>query len=295
MRERCAGDHRGDRFLTLMVATYLWRDETRDNRGYTCGPDHVVALRDMVDKNISVPYTFCCGLGPGADEWAVHLEEHSVSHFSMDFSKHAPGTVYARLMQHRPNLQDWLDLNMVDAPHITRVLSLDIDLVVTGNIDHIVNRPEDIVLWRNPNHGRPGRAFYQSSVQLFTPGARPQLYDLFDPRTQRLPNGLDINWRFGGKEQAWISELLDWDEAFFDSSHGVYGAGRLGGSGVQSALPRNACIVSFPGSRAPWQYEVQEKHPWLKDHYPFVEEPDEPEADSAGPDGVVPDGVSGGD
>lgn len=273
--------------MTLMVATYFWKDETRDGRGYTFEDRHIIALKEMVERHLTVPHQFVC--------FTQHPTPDLVGKVDtcvMDFSKHVPGTVYARLMQHRPKFNEWLDANGVEP--VNRVLSLDIDLVVTGNIDHIVNRTEDIVLWRNPNHGRPARAFYQSSVQLFTPGARPQLYDLFDPRTQRLPNGLDINWRFGGKEQAWISELLDWDEAFFDSSHGIYGAGRLGGSGVQSALPDNACIVSFPGSRAPWQHEVQEKHPWLKDHYPFVEEPDEPEADSAGPDGVVPDGVSGG-
>jgi hypothetical protein len=42
---------------------------------------------------------------------------------------------------------------------------------------------------------------------------------------------------------------------------------RLGGKGVGSELPANARIISFPGDRAPWQPEMNEAHPWLKEHY----------------------------
>jgi len=177
----------------------------------------------------------------------------------MDWRKHVPGTVFARLMQHNP---EWCRKNLGE-----RVLSLARDIVITGAIDHIASRQEDFVIWRNPNYGAPKRAFYQSSVQLFTAGARPQLWEDFDP--QETPKW--VNWRFGGREQAWISERLEWDEAYFSDKDGVYGAGRLArgeyGAGVYEGLPENACIVSFPGARAPWQPEVQEMHPWVKEHY----------------------------
>jgi len=230
----------------ITVVTYLWRDHTRDNRGYVCGAEHVHTLANMLKRNVTVPYQFKCvtdDLIPGID--CVPL----------DWSKHVPGTVFMRLMQHN---SDWCRENLGE-----RVLSLDIDLVVTRNIDHILNRAEDFIIWRNPNFPQPKRAFYQSSVQLFSAGARPELYNDFDP----IETPKWVNWRFGGREQAWISERLEWDEAYFSSDDGVYGAGRLGGKGIHSELPDNACIVSFPGARAPWQPEVQEKHPWLKERY----------------------------
>lgn len=230
----------------ITVVCYLWRDNTRDNRGYTFQHDHVRVLQSMVKRNLSVPHRFVC---------VTDDKVQGVQTVPMDWRKHIPGTVFARLMQHNP---DWCRANLGE-----RVLSLDIDVVITRSIDHIVSRSEDFVIWRNPNFGQPQRAFYQSSVQLFSAGARPQLWHDFDPR--ETPKW--VNWRFGGKEQAWISERLEWDEAYFSDKDGIYGAGRLGGNGVYSELPENACIVSFPGARAPWQPEVQEKHPWVKEHY----------------------------
>lgn len=198
----------------------------------------------MVNRHCTIPHRTLCV----SDEPIEGVET-----VPMDWSKHVPGTIFARLAQHGP-LGHKLG---------SRVLSLDLDIVVTRNIDHIVNRPEPIILWRNPNFPAPNRSFYQSSVQLFTPGARPQLYDDFDPKeTIKF-----VNWRFGGREQAWLAERLDWNEAHFDEKDGIYGAGRLGGKGVYSELPENACIVSFPGARAPWQAEVQEKHPWVREHW----------------------------
>lgn len=200
----------------------------------------------MLSRNITVPYRFLCVTDEKIDGIETVLP---------DWRKHVPGTVFARLMQHNP---EWCRANLGE-----EVLSLDLDIVITRNINHVANRLEEFVIWRNPNYPKPKRAFYQSSVQRFKAGARPELWEDFDPT--ETPKW--VNWRFGGREQAWISERLEWEEAYFSDKDGIYGAGRLGGAGIYSELPENACIVSFPGARAPWQKEVQEKHPWVKEHY----------------------------
>lgn len=232
----------------LAVATYLWRDPARDSqrRGYTFRHEHVHILKSMVARHLTLPYRFLCVTDDLID---------GVDTVPLDWSKHVPGTVCIRLMQHNP---DWCRANLGE-----RVLSLDLDVVITGSLDALVSRTEDAVFWRNPNWPAPGRAFYQSSVQLFSAGARPQLWTDFDP--VQTPKWM--NWRFGGKEQAWISERLEWNEAHFDQTHGVYGAGRLGSKGVGSELPENACIVSFPGAREPSQPETQKLHPWIAGKY----------------------------
>lgn len=238
----------------LSVVTYWWQDPRRRSRGYEFTIDHVRILRNMVDRHLKQEHNFICVTDNVA---AVELE--GIEAFPLDMTKHVPGTVYARLMQHNPEIGRQLG---------SRILSLDLDMVIVDNIDSIVNRDEDIVLWRNPNFPAPRRAFYQSSVQLFTPGARPELWADFDPSDDDLLRW--INWRFGGAEQAWISERLSWDEAYWDQNDGIYGAGRLGDwstIGVVKKLPDNAKIVSFPGAREPSQPEVQARHPWIKEHY----------------------------
>jgi hypothetical protein len=93
------------------------------------------------------------------------------------------------------------------------------------------------------------------------------LYTEFDPA---VTPGL-ANRRFGGMEQAWISERLGWDEPYFDASNGIYGAGRLfdgkPDGGVTSELPENAKIVVFPGDRMPDQGEVRQSHNWVEEFY----------------------------
>lgn len=241
----------------LTVATYLWNDPTRDNRGYKCGPEHVAILRNMVSRNLTVPHRFVCVTTDPS------VEKFDVEATPLPMDKHVPGTVYARLIQHS---EEWARENLGE-----RVLSLDVDVCITGSLDRLASRSEDFIIWRNPNFPAPNRAFYQSSVQLFTPGARACLYDDFNPKNCNWVN--EPFWhagkwhQFGGREQAWISRRLPWNEAYFSDADGVYGAGRLGGSGIYTELPHNACIVSFPGARAPWQPEIQEKHSWLKEYY----------------------------
>jgi hypothetical protein len=232
----------------LAIVSYFWRDPARDaqNRGYTFSHDHVRTLKSMVARNLKRDHRFVCV----ADEAIEGVET-----VPLDWRKHVPGTVCIRLMQHNAA---WARENLGE-----RVLSLDLDVVITGSLDHIVSRPDDFIIFRNPNFPKPQRAFYQSSVQLFSAGARPELWEDFDP--EQTPRWM--NWRFGGREQAWISERLEWNEATFTEADGVYGAGRLGGKGVGSELPENACIVSFPGAREPSQPQVQIANPWVREHY----------------------------
>lgn len=231
----------------LVVTTYLWRDPSRANRGYVCGPEHVQILKAMVHRNLTVPHRFVCVTDEKID---------GVETFPLNYAKHVEGTVFLRLMQHNPKYGAQLNA--------TQVLNLDVDMVVTGSLDKLVSRTADFTIWKNPNFPTPKRAYFQSSVQLFNPGSRPQLYEEFDP----LTTPVWVNWRFGGREQAWISECLSWkDTPVFTDADGVYGLGRLRGAGIYETLPDNACLVSTPGARAPWQPQVQDDFPWIKEHY----------------------------
>jgi hypothetical protein len=233
--------------VSLVVTTYFWSDKDR-RRDYTFNHDHVRILRNMVARNLSIPHRFVCVTDDEIDD---------IETVKLDWSKHVPGTVFIRLMQHR---RDYADIIGAD-----RVLNLDLDMVVVGSLDHIASRPEPSVWFRNPNFPSPKRAFYQSSFQLFTPGAHPELYEDFDPK--ETPNW--VNWRFGGAEQAWISERLPWDLPYIDHREGIYGAGRIGdwNSDQTCNLPDNACLITFPGNRMCDQPEVMAKFPWIEEHY----------------------------
>jgi hypothetical protein len=234
--------------MTLAVTTYFWRDPARDGRGYQFNHDHVRILKSMVERNLTLPHRFVC---------VTDDEIDGIETVPLDWSKHVSGTCFIRLMQRRPDYGEMIGAD--------RVFNLDLDIVITGNIDAIVGRPEPSVFWRNPNFPAPRRAFYQTSVQLFTPGDHSELYTDFDPeRSQAIANR-----RFGGAEQAWVSEMLPWDMPYWDHRDGIYGAGRIGDwqSDTVADLPPNARIVSFPGARIPDQDAVKRKFPWIERWY----------------------------
>lgn len=244
----------------LTVASFLWFDEAR-RRSYQFTAEDVRIWDRMVSRNLGIPHRRVC---------VTHrpdLVEDFIEVIPLDTAKHVPGLCTVKLQAHK-----------VDgvAPEGERVLLMDIDCVVTGRLDPLVERKESAVWWKNPNFSEGGRrGFIQGSMQLFTVGATEHLWRDFDP--QRVPAWL--NRRFGGGEQAWISERLntsypepgwEWDVPHFTEADGVYGAGRLMngkmGTGVQSELPENARIVFFPGDRNPSQQHVQQQHPWIAEY-----------------------------
>lgn len=244
----------------LTICCFYWLDPAR-KRSYQFTPDDVRIWDRMIERNLTVPHRRVC---------VTHRPDliDFMETVPLDMTKHVPGTCAVKLMAWRPDIAPILG---------ERILSMDIDCVVTRNIDPLVTRSEDCVFWKNPNYEKGGRrGFIQGSIQLLAAGSRPFLWSDFDPNT--TPSM--VNRRFGGMEQAWISERLntsypepgwEWNEAHWTEADGVYGAGRLFdgkmGSGVTTELPDNARIVFVPGDRIPSQGNVQNSHPWMREHY----------------------------
>jgi hypothetical protein len=175
----------------------------------------------------------------------------------LDKTTFLPGTRFAKLMMFRRDISTVIG---------ERMLYLDLDCVVTGPLDPLVDRGEDLVLWRNPNFGAKRRARYNTSIMLIKAGCRPQLYEKFDPAVH--PAKLRKVW--GGTDQAWVSVKCSPEEAHWTAEDGVYGAGRLKDivPGVETELPKNARIVFFPGSREPSMQSVKDRHPWITRYRP---------------------------
>jgi hypothetical protein len=244
----------------LTVVSFFWVDPARQ-RSYQVTPDDVRIWDRMVARNLTVPHRRIC---------VTHRPDliDFMETVPLDIAKHVPGTCLVKLMAHRPDIADILG---------GRILTMDIDCIVVGSLDAIVQRDEPAVWWKNPNFEVGGRrGFVQGSMQLFSAGATASLWEDFDPHTT-MPV---VKRRFGGAEQAWISERLnalwpdagwEWNIPHWTEADGVYGAGRLFngkmGAGVQTELPANARIVFTPGDRSPSQPEMRARHPWIERFY----------------------------
>ena len=175
----------------LTVCPFLWTDRHSPRKDiYVYDESNVHRLKRLVEKQLTVPHEFICV----SDRPVVGIKT-----IPLDYTTFLPGTRYAKLMMFRP-----------DGPLLgKRLLYLDLDCVPTRNMDSLVTRDEDLVLWRNPNFGQPGRAFYNTSIILHTVGTRPEFWTDFN--RAKTPAMLRQNW--GGTDQAWVSHRASRDEA----------------------------------------------------------------------------------
>jgi hypothetical protein len=137
------------------------------------------------------------------------------------------------------------------------IICLDLDIVITGTLDHLFNRSEPIVLLEGANSLNP--CPYNNSVFMFQPGAHPELWSDFSmdvakkiryqefPDDQgwfwhKLPNA--ATWKVGPSSGIWSFRKRNWPPG--------------------DALPSQASIVAFPGHRDPSQFTHLK---WVKEHW----------------------------
>lgn len=225
----------------ITVACMFWRDPKK-RHGDVCGQytaEHVNALRTMVAKHMHQPHEFVCITDQALD---------GIRTAPLDRSLFKPGKRLPKLQLFRRDAADWLG---------SRILYLDLDCVIVGGLDAIVNRGEPLVLWRNPHHGeKPQWAPFNSSMILLDAGTRPDIYEAFDPAVG-VP-------QWDHDDQDWISSRVPPHNPHWDHTHGVWNQSQIPGC----RLPAGARIVHFPGRRDPSMIEVQRRHPWIRDHRP---------------------------
>jgi hypothetical protein len=139
-----------------------------------------------------------------------------------------------------------------------RFVSLDIDCVIVRDMIPVWDREEPFVIWGDTNP----QTLYNGSMMLLKAGARPQVWEKFDPKTS--PAKAQASGNFGS-DQAWISYCLGKGEAKWTQADGVFSfrneIQRKGG-----ALPGHARIVMFHGNIDPWHREAQ-RLPWVRQHW----------------------------
>jgi len=141
-----------------------------------------------------------------------------------------------------------------------RFVSIDLDMVLIGDVSSVWDRPEDFVAFGDTNP-QPG-SHYNGSMMLLTAGSRPQVWNTFDPQTSPEQSRRAGSW---GSDQGFISYTLGGGEAKWGKKDGVYSYRNHLASDPYT-LPDNAKVVSFHGALNPWSPEVQHLS-WVAQHY----------------------------
>lgn len=239
-------------------AVVCWKWETPPLYRSVFGPEVVNTLRRMVQRHFDRPHRFICvtdnpaGLDPDVEVVSLWND------FSTIWSPHGNPSrypsCYRRLRAFHPAIAK------VFGP---RFVQIDLDLVVTGDLAPLWDRPEDFVIWGDTNP----HTLYNSSMILMTAGTRSQVWTDFNPQ---VSPGLAKQAGNHGSDQAWISYRLGPGEAKWTRADGVYSFRNEIAPVDVKRLPDDARIVMFHGQNDPWNAYVQQNCPWVREYYGVV-------------------------
>lgn len=231
-----------------------WRWQPPVNYRSTFTPDTVYALRDMVRRHYPHPHRFVCVTDRPQDVPKVE---------TIPLWDDCAG-IPSPIGYSYPSCYRRLKVFAPDAGEVfgERLVSLDLDTVIVGDLTPLFDRPEDFVIWGESDF--PHTTPYCGSLWLLKTGARPQVWTAFDERTSPR---LAMRAGCRGSDQGWLAYILGKNEATWTRRDGVYSY-RKHLAPRNNVLPADARVVCFHGKYDPWSYRIQ-SIPWVRQHYPL--------------------------
>lgn len=140
-----------------------------------------------------------------------------------------------------------------------RIVALDIDVIIYGALEPLLDREADFVGWCEPRFRWQKIA---GGVYMLRTGTHPEVWDRFDPdRSPALARAAGLH----GSDQAWISHLLFPPAAQWSSRDGVVKLGWLA-QGAK-APPDSVRLIFTAGYAPPWCSKIQRRYPWIQKHW----------------------------
>jgi len=223
--------------LLLNVVTWIWGDKY--------GEHYVRRLRDGVARNLKQPHRFIVV----SDRLDRPLIAKQKIYWDRDEElRKIPGCL-CRLRMFDRDWQYWAGFEEGD-----RIVSIDLDAVITGPLDDLFDRDEFTIL-SNVNTTNP--CPYNGSVFMWRAGTHADVWTDFSlDAVKRVP------FHAFPDDQGWFWHKIPKAREFGPAT-GVYGFKKKGWPSGD-ALPANAKIVAFPGWRDPEKFVHLD---WIKEHW----------------------------
>lgn len=159
---------------------------------------------------------------------------------------------FCRLRMFDPIWQEWYGFD-------GKIISLDLDIIITGAIDHLFAGDTTFRILRGANATNPNP--YNASVMMLRAGHHADIWSDFSieaaDKIQRYDWADDQGWiwhKFGNKADGWQA----------GKASGIYAFQKPGWPSGTLTLPEDARIVTFIGSRKPQQFQYL---PWVQKHW----------------------------
>jgi len=211
--------------VALVITTWLW--------GRRYGPDYVVRLAAGVARHLKQPYRFAVMRPEPADGPLTEISG-----------------CFCRLRSFDPAWQARQGIAEGD-----RLMCLDLDMVITGPLDALFDRPEPFTILQGVNSSNP--CSFNGSLWMLRAGQHAEVWQDFS-----LAEAARVPFFQFPDDQAWFAAKIPHAAAWTDVD-GVY-AFKKRNWPKGDALPSNARVVAFPGFRDPSQFGHLD---WVAQHW----------------------------
>lgn len=226
----------------LTVVCWKWNDPSWPNGKYKA--QHVNILAEMVAANLKIQHRFVCVTD---DARGIDLDIGIVPLWP-DLAD--LGHCYRRLKIFDTSMKDLVG---------ERIVSLDLDSVVTGDLTPLFDRPDDFVMLKDTQPPTP----YNGSMFMMNAGARSKVWTEFQwPESRRRGAALG----YAACDQAWIGACLGTNEKVWTGKDGAYSYRNEIQRSFGGKPPENSRIVFFHGREKPWDAK-QQQATWIRAAY----------------------------
>lgn len=209
----------------------------------------MVKLRRGIARHLKQPHRFLLMTERerSIDENLGDIERHAIKDPELLGYKGC----FARLRMFDPG---WQQNRKLD----DRLVCLDLDMVITGLLDPIFDRPDTFCILAGANSHNP--CPFNGSVMMLRPGNHEELWTRFSYQA-----ACELPFYEFPDDQGWIAHKLPtagrWEAG---KRSGIWAFQKPPWRHFQTDLPANARIVAFPGARQVKDY----RHlPWVKEHW----------------------------
>jgi hypothetical protein len=240
-----------------MLQIVLWKwDQPGARTSYLA--EHVDIVTAMLRRNLHItPHRIVCVTDDTsgitecetADLWSDCVDLANAT------GKHLP-SCYRRLKLYDRETQQSIGIDKGD-----RILSLDLDSLITGDIRSLVATKGEFVGWGLPN--RKGEQVFNGSLQMFTAGDLQHIWSDFDPH--KSPKEA-FNAGFFGSDQAWLSYKLCNRPGSVALGYPLVSSYPLQNR-IQGVLKYETRLIFFHGSEKPWNPQARFHTPWIERYW----------------------------
>jgi len=249
----------------LTILGWLWQSKTFLGK-YT--PENVNIWARMINRNLTLPHRFVVATDTPKAAFDPLVTAIPLWPDWRDLqNKRWPGTkpqCYVRLKAFSEQARELIG---------ERFVSVDLDCLVTGNLDSLLDRTDDFLIFRRyPQCDRDKLNTYVGAMWMMNAGARQQVWNDF--KGQRSIDELNAKMRLIGSDQAWIRYKLGPNEPGWSLADGVWTWPQVKEPDRYRAAPPEGCrIIFFNGEEkpehclAPIRPRETLKYPWVREFY----------------------------